>query len=63
MLNAVNLALATFARFHANLEGHVFLIMVMAIAAVEVGVGLAIVILLFRNKGTIDSADFKIMKF
>ena len=59
MFNGVNVALAGFARFHQNYEGHVFVLMVMAVAAAEVAVGLAIVILLFRNRRTVDSSEFR----
>ncbi|MHC4606646.1 MAG: NADH-quinone oxidoreductase subunit NuoK [Planctomycetota bacterium] len=61
MFNGVNVALIGFARYWQNVEGHVFVLMVMAVAAAEVAVGLAIVILLFRNRKTVDTAEFREM--
>ena len=59
MLNAVNLALVTFARMHGNLEGQVMAFFVMVVAAAEVVIGLAIVVSIFRtrNSASIDDAD------
>ena len=42
MLNAVNLALAGFARQHGGLDGQMFVFFVMAVAAAEAAIGLAI---------------------
>ncbi|MBM4368824.1 MAG: NADH-quinone oxidoreductase subunit NuoK [Deltaproteobacteria bacterium] len=57
MLNAVNLSFVAFARHHGNLDGHVFAVFVMAVAAAEAAVGLALVILLFRNRVTVQLDD------
>ncbi len=38
-----------------RLTGQVFALFVIAIAAAEVGVGLAIVLLIYRNRRSIDS--------
>ena len=62
MLNAVNLAFVAFARQHAQVDGHVFAVFVMAVAAAEAAVGLALVILLFRNRVTVDLDDLDLMK-
>ncbi len=56
MLNGINLAFATFARYHSTafqqaMTGHVIVLMIIAIAAVEAAVGIAIVIALFRQTG------------
>lgn len=56
MLNAVNLNLVTFDvwlrdRLHS---GQVLTLFVIVIAAAEVGLGLAIVLLVFRNRRTVD---------
>jgi NADH-quinone oxidoreductase subunit K len=56
MLNAVNLNLVTFDmawsdRLHA---GQVLTLFVIVMAAAEVGLGLAIVLLVYRNRQTID---------
>lgn len=62
MLNAVNLSFVAFARFLNQLDGHVFVFLVMAVAAAEAAIGLAIVILLFKNKESLNTDDFSLMK-
>ena len=54
MLNAVNINLIAFGAFRHNVIGQVFALFVITIAAAEVGVGLAIVLVIFRNKASID---------
>jgi NAD(P)H-quinone oxidoreductase subunit 4L len=54
ILNAVNINLIAFGARTGNPAGQVFALFVIAIAAAEVGVGLAIVLLLYRNRQSID---------
>jgi NADH-quinone oxidoreductase subunit K len=54
MLNAVNLALVTFSRLRADLDGQVFCFFIMAVAAAEAAVGLGIIIAFFRRGDNID---------
>ncbi len=54
MLNAVNLNLVAFGALGNDVAGQVFALFVIAVAAAEVGVGLAIVLLIFRNRASID---------
>ncbi len=54
MLNAVNINLVAFGTYHDIVVGQVFALFVITIAAAEVGVGLAIVLLIFRNRASID---------
>lgn len=61
MLNAVNLSFVGFAREHGTMDGHIFAVFVMAVAAAEAAVGLALVILLFRNRVTVDLDDLNRM--
>ncbi len=53
-LNAVNLALVTFARRHGNLDGQVLAFFSMVVAAAEVVVGLAIIVSLYRKRRSAD---------
>ena len=53
MINAVNINLVGFSRFHENLLGQNFVIMTMVVAAAEVAIGLAIVTVIFRNRRTL----------
>ena len=62
MLNAVNLNLVAFGAFRGNVIGQVFALFVIAIAAAEVGVGLAIVLLIYRNRESIDLTEVDLMK-
>jgi NADH-quinone oxidoreductase subunit K len=56
MLNAVNLNLVAFDAYlrDALHSGQALTLFVITIAAAEVGLGLAIVLLVFRNRATID---------
>ena len=62
MLNAVNLAFVTFSRALGQLQGQVFLFFVIVVAAAEAAVGLAIVILIHRNRGTLNVEDVNSLK-
>jgi NADH-quinone oxidoreductase subunit K len=62
MLNAVNLAFVAFARHSGQADGQVFAVFVMAVAAAEAAVGLALVILLFRNRMTVELDDLNLLK-
>ena len=62
ILNAVNVNLVAFGAFHNTVVGQVFALFVITIAAAEVGVGLAIVLLIYRNKHSIDLSEVDLMK-
>jgi len=62
MLNGVNLAFVALARQSQSVDGHIFAIFVMAVAAAEAAVGLALIILLFRNKVTVELDDLNLLK-
>ena len=62
MLNAVNINLVGFSRFHENLVCQNFVLFIMAIAAAEAAVGLAIATALFRNRRTLMVDLFDRMK-
>ena len=63
MLNAVNVNLVAFASLLHDLTGQVFALFVIAVAAAEVGIGLAIVILLFRNRESINVDEVNLLKW
>lgn len=65
MLNAVNINLVAFAAQlgEQGFAGQVFALFIIAVAAAEVGVGLAIVILIFRNRQTVDVEEMSLMKW
>jgi NADH-quinone oxidoreductase subunit K len=63
MLNAVNVSFVAFARHAAGtMDGHVIAFFVMALAAAEAGIGLAILVMLFRNRTTVQSDDMTLMR-
>lgn len=62
MLNAINLFLITFARYHFNMDAQIISIMVVAIAAAEAAIFLSVIILLFRSKGKLDTDVFTQLK-
>ncbi|MDQ3680425.1 MAG: NADH-quinone oxidoreductase subunit NuoK [Actinomycetota bacterium] len=62
ILNAVNINLVAFGLFRETVVGQVFALFVIAVAAAEVGVGLAIVILIYRNRRSIDLTEVDLMK-
>ncbi len=61
ILNAVNINLVAFSAMH-NVSGQVFALFVIAVAAAEVGVGLAIVLMIYRNRQTIDFDELDELK-
>ena len=63
MLNAVNVNLVGFSAWLHDLTGQVFALFVIAVAAAEVGIGLAIVILIFRNRETINVDEVNLLKW
>jgi NAD(P)H-quinone oxidoreductase subunit 4L len=65
MLNAVNINLVAFGSMNegaAAISGQVFALFVITVAAAEVGVGLAIVLLIYRNRTTVDLDELDLMK-
>ena len=62
MLNAVNLSFVAFARYNGSVDGHVAAFFVMALAAAEAGIGLAILVMLFRNRTTVQADDLTLMR-
>lgn len=63
MLNAVNVNLVGFSQLWRDLAGQVFALFVIAVAAAEVGIGLAIVILIYRNRETINLSEVNLLKW
>jgi NADH-quinone oxidoreductase subunit K len=59
MLQGVAINLVAFARYHANLQGQVFVLFILAVAACEAGVALALFISLYRRKRTLDPSAWQ----
>jgi NADH-quinone oxidoreductase subunit K len=62
MLNAVNLSFIAFARHTGTTDGHVAAFFVMALAAAEAGIGLAILVMVFRNRTSVQADDLTLMR-
>ena len=62
ILNAVNINLVAFGALTDNVGGEVFALFTIAVAAAEVGIGLAIVLLMYRNRRSIDLSEADLMK-
>jgi NADH:ubiquinone oxidoreductase subunit K len=62
ILNAVNINLVAFGAHNGTIAGAVFALFVIAVAAAEVGVGLAIVLLIYRNRKSVDLDEVAQMK-
>jgi NAD(P)H-quinone oxidoreductase subunit 4L len=54
ILNAVNINLLAFGAMRGDVAGAVFALFVIAVAAAEVGVGLAMVLIIYRNRASVD---------
>jgi NADH:ubiquinone oxidoreductase subunit K len=62
ILNAVNINLVAFGALRENVAGEVFALFTIAVAAAEVGIGLAIVLLMYRNRRSIDLSEADLMR-
>ena len=68
MLNAANLSLVGFSRFHVraglpDYNAQVLVFFIITVAAAEVAVGLAVIVALFRAKQTTHIEDLNTLKF
>ena len=69
MLNASNLSLVAFSRYHVGTDGlpnynaQVLVFFIITVAAAEVAVGLAIIVALYRARQTTHVEDLVSMKF
>ena len=61
ILNSVNLNLIAFGGMH-GVDGSVFGLFVITVAAAEVGVGLGVIMLIYRNKASVDLDQLDEMK-
>ena len=62
MLLAVNLYFIAFSHFLGNTAGQIFVFFILTVAAAESAIGLAILVVLFRNRSTINVAEIDSMK-
>ena len=62
MLLAVNMNFVAFSHFLGDIHGQVFVFFILTVAAAEAAIGLAILVVLFRNRRTIDVEDLDALK-
>jgi NADH-quinone oxidoreductase subunit K len=62
MLLAVNTNFVAFSSYLGDMHGQVFVFFILTVAAAESAIGLAILVLLFRNKSTIDVQELNELK-
>ena len=62
MLLAVNTNFVAFSHYLGDMHGQVFVFFILTVAAAESAIGLAILILLFRNKSSINAEDLNTLK-
>ena len=62
MLLAVNMNFVAFSHFLQDITGQVFVFFILTVAAAEAAIGLAILVVLFRNRGTINVQDLDSLK-
>jgi NADH-quinone oxidoreductase subunit K len=59
MLQGVAINFVAFARYHANLQGQIFVLFILAVAACEAGVALALFLNLWRRRRSLDSSEWQ----
>ena len=62
MLLAVNMNFIAFSAYLNDLAGQVFVFFILTVAAAEAAIGLAILVVLFRNRRTINVDDLDSLK-
>jgi NADH-quinone oxidoreductase subunit K len=62
MLLAVNMNFVAFSRFLGDTHGQVFVFFILTVAAAEAAIGLALLVVLFRNRSTINVQDLDTLK-
>ena len=62
MLLAVNLNFIAFSHYLGDPAGQVFVFFILTVAAAESAIGLAILVVLFRNRATINVTEIDSMK-
>jgi NADH-quinone oxidoreductase subunit K len=62
MFQGVAINLIAFGRYHGNFAGQAFVIFVLVIAAAEASLALGLVVLLFKQKNTLDADAWRELK-
>jgi len=62
LLLSANFNFVAFSRYLGNIDGQVFVFFVLTVAAAEAAIGLAILVVLFRERRSINVADISSLK-
>ena len=62
MLLAVNFNFVAFSRYLGDISGQIFVFFILTVAAAEAAIGLAILVVLFRQRRTINVEELDTMK-
>ena len=62
MLLAVNMNFVAFSHYLGDMAGQVFVFFILTVAAAESAIGLAILVVLFRNRSTINVEELDSLK-
>jgi NADH-quinone oxidoreductase subunit K len=62
MLLSVNMNFVAFSRYLGDVSGQVFVFFILTVAAAESAIGLAILVVLFRNRATINVGEIDSLK-
>jgi NADH-quinone oxidoreductase subunit K len=62
LLLSANFNFVAFSRYLDNIDGQVFVFFVLTVAAAEAAIGLAILVVLFRERRSINVADISSLK-
>jgi len=62
MFQGVAITLVAFAAFHDNLAGQAFVIFILVVAAAEASLALGLIVLLFRERHTVDAEAWRSLR-
>jgi NADH-quinone oxidoreductase subunit K len=62
MLLAVNINFVAFSHYLGDIHGQIFVFFILTVAAAESAIGLAILVLLFRNRATVQADELNTLK-
>ena len=62
MLLAVNMNFVAFSHYLGDIHGQIFVFFILTVAAAESAIGLAILVLLFRNRASVQADELNALK-
>jgi len=62
MLLAVNINFVAFSHYLGDIHGQIFVFFILTVAAAESAIGLAILVLLFRNRASVQADELNALK-